>query len=250
MANPIRDASPALVTKPVGDIDFATKTGKQLPVALPFVKGDVIATETYDHGAEVAKATTTGEPLVESPPPKPSAPEAPVTQPSNAPISQRRLDALEEMAASGTEAERQIARKKLEELRRSGRAPRRGPGDLGTRVPIRTEPSLKGADAAAPPPTGASVTPKTPTAAVTTDAPKTSPTTTTSSGAPPKTKSLLDDAAEAARNVARGHGNARTLGIVGAATLLGVGYATTRNKKNSPRDQGTYMDESRRRLGY
>jgi hypothetical protein len=233
------------------------KTGKAItqPTATttpvnPTTPQSAVATETYDHAADVSKATTTGESLVESPPPKPSAPEAPVAQPSNAPISQRRLDALEEMAASGTEAEREIARKKLEELRRSGRAPRRGPGDLGTRVPIRTEPSLKGADAAAPPPTGASVTPKTPTAAVTTDAPKTSPTTTTSSGAPPKTKSLLDDAAEAARNVARGHGNARTLGIVGAATLLGVGYATTRNKKNSPRDQGTYMDESRRRLGY
>ena len=203
------------------------------------MKSDGISPATYDpitpaspvaddlHDAEVTKTTTT-----------------------NAPISQRRLDALEEMAESGTDAEREIARKKLEELRKSGRAPRRGPGDLGTRVDIRTEPSIKGTDAAAPPPTGASVTPKTPTATVTTDAPKVKPTAPPSSGAPPKGPSLMDNAAETARNIAKGHGNAKTLGIIGAATLLGVGYASTRNKKNVPRDQGTYMDESRRRLGY
>jgi len=162
-------------------------------------RGDLIATETYDHGAEVAKATASGEPLVESPPPKPK---------------------------------------------------RKGPGDLGAPTDIRTTPKPKGTDAAAPAPTSTSVTPKTPTAIVTTDTPKVKPTTPPSSGSPSKGKSLLDNAAETAKNIAKGHGNARTLGIVGAATLLGVGYASTRSKKSVQRDQGTYMDQSRRDLGY
>jgi hypothetical protein len=89
-----------------------------------------------------------------------------------------------------------------------------------------------------------------PTGAVTTNAPKVTPNTPPSSGAPSKAKTLLDDAAEAARNVARGHGNAKALGIAGAAALLGVGYASTRSKKSVQRDQGTYMDQSRRDLGY
>jgi hypothetical protein len=161
-------------------------------------RGDLIATETYDHGAEVAKATTTGEPLVEAPPPKPK---------------------------------------------------RTGPGDLGTSTDIRTTPKPKGADAAAPK-AGASTKEADTVAAITTDAPRVTPDVPKSSGAPSKGKSLLDNAAEAAKNVAKGHGNARTLGIVGAATLLGVGYASTRSKKSVQRDQGTYMDESRRDLGY
>jgi len=205
-----------------------------------------VATETYDHAADVSKATATGEPLVEAPPPKPTG-----TVTSNTPVSQRRLEALEEMAANGTDAEKEIARKKIEELRRSGRIPRTGPGDLGRPTNIRTTPSPKGTDAAAPKAGTVTTGAADATAKVTTDAPKVKATTPPSSGAPPKTtKSLLDDAAEAARNVARGHGNARTLGIVGAATLLGVGYASTRSKKSVQRDSGTYMDESRRKLEY
>jgi hypothetical protein len=230
------------------------KTGKAItqPTATttpvnPTTPQSAVATETYDHAADVSKATTTGESLVESPPPKPTG-----TVTSNAPVSQRKLDALEEMAANGSDAEKEIARKKLEELRRSGRAPRTGPGDLGRPTNIRTTPSAHGADVAAPH-AGATATTTAAdvVAEVTTDAPKVKVTAPPSSAAPPKTtNSLLDDAAEAARNVARGHGNARTLGIVGAATLLGVGYASTRSKKSVQRDSGTYMDESRRRLGY
>ena len=37
-------------------------------------RGDLIATETYDHGAEVSKATASGEVLVEPPPPKTTTP--------------------------------------------------------------------------------------------------------------------------------------------------------------------------------
>lgn len=162
-------------------------------------RGDLIATETYDHGAEVAKATTSGEALVEPPPVKPK---------------------------------------------------RTGPAGVSKPTTVRTTPVPKGTDAAAPAPTGTSVTPKTPIAAVTTDAPKVKPVVPKSSGAPSKGKSLLDNAAETARNIAKGHGNARTLGIVGAATLLGVGYASTRSKKSVAGDQGTYMDQSRRDLGY
>lgn len=192
-----------------------------------------------------------------APPPTPSAstdsPPARVT--SNTPVSQRRLDALEEMAANGSDAEKEIARKKLEELRRSGRVPTTGPVDpgrptisVGSTADIRTTPSPKGTDAAAPR-AGAAAKAADATAKVTTDAPKVVPAVSPSSGAPRRGKSLVDNAAETARNIARGHGNARTMGIIGAATLLGIGVASNRSKKTIERDQGTYLDESRRRMG-
>ena len=199
------ETPPAPPTAPVADDLIEPDIVKKIenPTADEYAdaraRGDLIATETYDHGAEVAKATTTGEPLVEAPPPKPK---------------------------------------------------RTGPAGVSKPTAVRTSPVPKGTDAAAPAPTGTSVTPKTPIAAVTTDAPKVKPVVPKSSGAPSKGKSLLDNAAETARNIAKGHGNARTLGIVGAASLLGIGYASTRSKKSVQRDQGTYMDESRRDLGY
>jgi hypothetical protein len=125
---------------------------------------------------------------------------------------------------------------------------RRGPGDIGKPADdIRTRPSSRGADAAST----TTTTPKPPptTGSVAMDPPKVT-TAPPSSGAPSKAKTLLDDAAEAARNVARGHGNAKALGIAGAAALLGVGYASTKSKKSVNREDGTYMDQSRRDLGY
>jgi len=241
---PVSSAAPSVSAPSMEDLKNAGETN---PVDTSVPTPSAVATETYDHAADVSKATTTGESLVESPPPKPTG-----TVTSNAPVSQRRLEALEEMAANGTDAEKEIARKKLEELRRQGRAPRTGPGDLGKPTNIRTTPSAHGADVAAPHAGATTTTAADVVAEVTTDAPKVKVTAPPSSGAPPnkKTKSLLDDAAEAARNVAKGHGNARTLGIVGAATLLGVGVASTRSKNSVQRGSGTYMDESRRDLGY
>lgn len=128
-----------------------------------------------------------------------------------------------------------------------------GPGNLGTPATnIRTQPSPKGTNAAAPKitPQG-QPQPQAPTASVATNAPKKSPSPApSSSGAPSRGKALLDNAAETARSVAAGKGNARTLGILGAAALLGVGVASSRSKRSIPQDQGTYMDDSRRRLEY
>lgn len=129
---------------------------------------------------------------------------------------------------------------------------RTGPADVGRQTNVRTSPAPKGTSPSAPKitPQG-QPKPKPPNASVTTNAPKTSPSPSPiSSGAPTKARNALDNAAETARNVAKGHGNARTLGILGAAALLGVGVASTRSKKSVPQDQGTYIDESRRRLGY
>ena len=210
---------------------------------------DTFSQQGYDYktGKALAPSTATAPPVTPvTPPPTPVTP--PPTPPT-ATISQRKLDAIEEMAANGTNEEKEIAKKKLEELKRSGRVPRTGPSDLGRPTGIRTTPSAHGADGAAPH-AGTGTKAADVAAEVTTDAPKVRVTNPPSSGAPSKTKTLLDDAAEAARNVARGHGNAKALGIAGAAALLGVGYVSTRNKNNPPRNQGTYMDESRRRLGY
>jgi hypothetical protein len=206
---------------------------------------DTFSQQGYDYktGKALAPSTATAPPVT------PVTPVTPPPTPPTATISQRKLDAIEEMAANGTNEEKEIAKKKLEELRRSGRVPRTGPSDLGRPTGIRTTPSAHGADVAAPH-AGTGTKAADVAAEVTTDAPKVRVTNPPSSGAPSKTKTLLDDAAEAARNVARGHGNAKTLGIAGAAALLGVGYVSTRNKNNPPRNQGTYMDESRRRLGY
>jgi hypothetical protein len=243
-------ASKAKLEKELKDLDAESKKTEQILAearaareqatsAAPAPPQSAVATETYDHGAGVSKATASGEVLVESPPPKPPS----------ATISQRKLDAIEEMAANGTNEEKEIAKKKLEELRRSGRVPRRGPGDIGKPADdIRTRPSSRGADAAS---TTTTTTPKPPptNGSVAMDPPKVT-TAPPSSGAPSKYKTLLDDAAEAARNVARGHGNAKALGIAGAAALLGVGYASTKSKKSVNREDGTYMDQSRRDLGY
>ena len=210
---------------------------------------DTFSQQGYDYktGKALAPSTATAPPVTPvTPPPTPVTP--PPTPPT-ATISQRKLDAIEEMAANGTDEEKEIAKKKLEELKRSGRVPRTGPSDLGRPTGIRTTPSAHGADEAAPH-AGTGTKAADVAAEVTTDAPKVRVTNPPSSGAPSKTKTLLDDAAEAARNIARGHGNAKALGIAGAAALLGVGYVSTRNKNNPPRNQGTYMDESRRRLGY
>ena len=210
---------------------------------------DTFSQQGYDYktGKALAPSTATAPPVTPvTPPPTPVTP--PPTPPT-ATISQRKLDAIEEMAANGTNEEKEIAKKKLEELKRSGRVPRTGPSDLGRPTGIRTTPSAHGADGAAPH-AGTGTKAADVAAEVTTDAPKVRVTNPPSSGAPSKTKTLLDDAAEAARNIARGHGNAKALGIAGAAALLGVGYVSTRNKNNPPRNQGTYMDESRRRLGY
>jgi len=126
---------------------------------------------------------------------------------------------------------------------------RKGPSDLGTAADIKTKPTVDGAkrptvDIPAPPANGTSVSSNNATAAVTTNAPKVSPDSAPpSSGAPRKAKSLMDDAFDTARNVAKGTGNARNLGIIGAATLLGAGAFTMRKK--SEEDMQRRMDLQR-----
>jgi hypothetical protein len=126
---------------------------------------------------------------------------------------------------------------------------RKGPSDLGTPADIKTKPTVEGTkrpivDIPTPPPTGTSTSPNNATAAVTTNAPQVSPNPAPpSSGSPPKGKSLMDDAFNTARNVAKGTGNARNLGIIGAATLLGAGAFTMRKK--SEEDMQRRMDLQR-----
>ena len=126
---------------------------------------------------------------------------------------------------------------------------RKGPSDLGTPADIKIKPTVDGTkrptvDIPAPPANGTSTSPNNATASLTTNAPQTSPNPAPpSSGAPPKGKSLMDDAFNTARNVAKGTGNARNLGIIGAATLLGAGAFTMRKK--SEQDMQRRMDLQR-----
>lgn len=67
MASPISDARPALITKPIGEIDFITKKGKELPIALPFVKEPVssrLRGTGIKAGTVVEDAITESEPIV------------------------------------------------------------------------------------------------------------------------------------------------------------------------------------------
>lgn len=164
-------------------------------------------------------------------------------------VSQRRIDALEAMAESGTDAEKEVARKKLEEIR--GRQP-------GGRISVGT------------PVDGATTTPS--PKGTTPSSPRVTPSGTTTSGPRPTinvqpevsppgqamariSKTAADDAAEAAvdvtknlagstarkgagelgelsRLITKGPGGAIAAGIVGAGVLFGIGMNNSKNKKN------------------
>jgi hypothetical protein len=131
------------------------------------------------------------------------------------------------------------------------KTPRKGPGDLGAPSDVRTRPKPLGTDTAAP-----QVTPN-----GTTKPPTSVPTPTTSNTAPAtaannaqakvtsqavtqtddavdaatkvkrvtnRGRGLLDDGMQTAKNLASG--NARTMGIAGAAALLGAGALAMRRK--------------------
>jgi hypothetical protein len=99
--------------------------------------------DEYDTGTVAAKISA-GEPVTVPPPVSPSP--GPVAS-----ISQRKLEALEEMAENGTEHEAAAARIKLDEIRARGTAtpPPRGP-TIGTPTNVTTGASAEGPRAGKP----------------------------------------------------------------------------------------------------
>lgn len=169
-----------------------------------------------------------------NPPPSSTKPSAP-----RKPASQRRIDALEEMAANGgTPAEREAARRKLEEIRRTGAFERGSTLNVGSRVDgARTAPAPHGTTTAAPGNRAAARTAKTEAEVVSDSVAK---------AGGKVTRNVIDDAGgsvarrtggellDIAKNVASR--NPREMGIAAAAALLGAGaYAHMRNDKNRRR---------------
>ena len=185
----------------------ATSTTPPIASVTSNLPQSAVATETYDHGAKVSKSTASGETLSESPPPK---------------------------------------------------STRRGPIDIGKPVDdIRTRPTPKGSDAASARVTDSGAgrpvvdiptappKPKVqPTTGATTPDPQAVSAKIASNPSQPAvtvadqtsdakrmqriTKKLADDGMQTARNLASG--NARAMGIAGAAALLGIGAYSIRDK--------------------
>lgn len=178
----------------------------------------------------------------------------------------------EQVAAATTSASKAPASSVIDDTI-APEKPKSGPLKVGTSADVRTAPSDIGTDAAS---SGGKVTASgaTHTVADTVDLTtnNTNPSTTqpkaqakidsqntaggrtagtqrpSGPGPTRKSKDMLDNGLRTAQDLAGG--NARLMGIAAAAGLLGIGVVASRKKNNPAPDRGTYLDQSRRDLGY
>lgn len=221
-------------------------------------------------GTLVDKRAASG--AVPDPTPAP-APPAAVPEPSVDSEPKLRGSLVDKRAAAATTSASKAPASSVIDDTIAPEKPKSGPLKVGTSADVRTSPSDIGADAAS---SGGKVTASgaTHTVADTVDLTtnNTNPSTTQPkaqakidsqntaggrtagtqrpSGPGPirKSKDMLDNGLRTAQDLAGG--NARLMGIAAAAGLLGIGVVASRKKNNPAPDRGTYLDQSRRDLGY
>jgi hypothetical protein len=244
----IRDGVASAVIVPSKSGSFAAELiGENAKFAMPARNADpelAISPATYDKVATKLEAKVTSEDVVSRPTGEPVAKEH----------SPRKIAALEEMAENGTVHEKEIAKRKLEEIKNTQNRVRGSGLNIGTPTDdIRTRPTPKGTDAASrsvvdsggtrpiinvEPPKPDTIKPPVDkpadvSAKITTDSttpvknvPDTSSRITkiTSTG-----RTIKDNGMNVAKNISSG--NARTMGIAAIAGLLGAGAYGLNKKK-------------------